>query len=163
MNDTKPINTSTCQNIVANLETDPRMAKLLKSMSNRPRIDCRSCGTEGIEGNARAYLTANEIILCQNRLHGKDIISEALAHELIHAYDFDQKRTDFSTCEGLAYSEVRAAREGECNAKFPLQWLRDNCIYHHAGRSTANLYPSNGYQCVKKIFTEAMDDKSPFS
>lgn len=154
---------SMCQDIVSNLEKDPRIEKLLKSMVNRPKIDCKSCSSDGVEGKARAYLTTNEIVLCQNRLYGKDAISEALVHELIHAYDYDLKRTDFSTCEGLAYSEVRAAREAECNSNFPIQWLRDNCIYNHAGRSTANLHPSDGYRCVRKVYIEAMNDKSPFS
>lgn len=160
---TIPSVVGSCQEVVASLEKDPRIARLLNSMSSRPKIECRPCVSDGIEGKARAFLTTSEITLCQNRLHGKDVVSEALVHELVHAYDYDHKRSDFSTCEGLAFSEVRAAREAECNANFPIQWLRDNCIYHHAGRSTANLYPSAGYECVRKIFTEAMEDTSPFS
>ena len=37
-----------------------------------------------------------------------------MLHELIHLYDLRVKKLDFSNCRQLGYSEVRAAREAEC-------------------------------------------------
>ena len=39
---------------------------------------------------------------------------EVLLHELIHLYDLSVKKLDFTSCNQLAYSEVRANRESEC-------------------------------------------------
>ena len=43
---------------------------------------------------------------------------EALTHELVHAVDHAHDRCKFATCEGLAFSEVRAARDAECDKHF---------------------------------------------
>ena len=68
------------------------------------------------------------------------------------------------TCDGLAASEVRAAREAECSGEFPLQWLRDRCIKQRATASTANLFPSSeASKSVEKVFTSAVADLDPLN
>ena len=62
---------------------------------------------------------------------------EALTHELIHGYDYKLKRCDFSTCNGLAYSEVRAAREAECKNAYPFDFLNRWCIRRYAADATS--------------------------
>jgi len=103
-----------------------------------------------------------EIIICTDKNKEKDIV-ELLRHETIHAYDYIYHRYDFNSCDGLASTEVRAAREGECNSKFPIQWLKEACVRNHAIRSTANIYPNSASKCVNTVFYNAMKDLEPQS
>ena len=75
-------------------------------------------------------------------------------------------RVDFSSCEGLAYTEVRAAREAECKGYYiyPFEnWAKKKCVSFYASRSTCNIFPDKGSSCVNKIIDEAMKDLSPNS
>jgi len=57
-------------------------------------------------------------------------------------YDYSSGRCDFSSCLGLAYSEVRAAREAECSSDaeyFITEYFRHRCIKNSAIRSTEVL------------------------
>ncbi len=159
---------SQCEETVMDLvKSDEYLSKLISSESMNLKISCRPCSSEGVEGNARGFLKSPpfEIVLCTNRLHPYEI-KEILTHEAVHAYDFHNKRCDFDTCKGLAFTEVRAAREGECKSRFyyPFQWMRDDCVQKHATRSTANLFPRrDAVRCVADVFQEAMADKQPVS
>ena len=95
-----------------------------------------------------------------NRLQSDDL-PEALTHELVHAYDLSLKRCNFSSCDGLAYTEVRAAREAECNRYFPVAWLKNYCIKDAATRSTSNLFGRDSYKCVDRVFDTALADEQP--
>eukprot|EP00547_Thalassionema_nitzschioides_P010021 CAMPEP_0194224290 /NCGR_PEP_ID=MMETSP0156-20130528/37082_1 /TAXON_ID=33649 /ORGANISM="Thalassionema nitzschioides, Strain L26-B" /LENGTH=173 /DNA_ID=CAMNT_0038955763 /DNA_START=203 /DNA_END=721 /DNA_ORIENTATION=- len=83
------------------------------------KIECRPCADTGPERGARAFVmgpTPLSIVLCSNRLSldSKDEMEQVLVHELMHVYDVRVNKLDLRTCENLAYSEVRAAREAEC-------------------------------------------------
>jgi len=142
-----------------------------------PTIKCRPCSSTTVaEAGARAFIQRTsssnndrnkeglEIILCSNRLK-KNEIEEALLHELVHYYDYyNNSQTDFSSCEGLAYSEVRAAREAECKGYYlyPFEnWAKKKCVSYYASRSTCNMFPKNGSSCVDKVIDKAMKDLSP--
>ena len=183
-----PCETSACEDAIAALAANLRIRELLqggsiscstssrsnssKNASSTPpsrtdamRVTCRPCSSEGPEGGARAVLMDSsplEIVLCTNRLSVKEI-EDVVVHELVHVYDHTNKRCDLSTCEGLAYSEVRAAREAECNRFFPFLWLKTECVRHHATRSTANLFPADAAKCVAASMDKAMADDEPFS
>jgi hypothetical protein len=155
-----------CQNFLKTISDDPRIKSLLNGITGgTPNIECRPCSDVGPEGNSRAALfngTPSHIVLCTNRLQSKEL-KESLTHELVHAYDYSNQRCNFNTCDGLAYSEVRAAREAECNRYFPTQWLKDYCIKDAATRSTKNLYGKDSYKCVDRVFDVANNDIEPIS
>jgi hypothetical protein len=115
---------------------------------------------DGTEGTARAFLSSRpfQITLCTNRLPVADI-DEALSHELTHAYDYYYGTANFNTCEGLAYSEIRAARNGECANVWGL--FKESCVEKYAVRATANLYPQNASDCVKVAWEKAYKDLEP--
>jgi hypothetical protein len=150
-----------CSKIVQEFRaSDPKLKELLSDAA----VFCRNC-TAPEEVGARAYITdLGDIVLCSNKLRTKQHIKEALLHEGTHAFDFTNSRCDFGTCEGLAHSEVRAAREAECSGYYPFQWLRDRCIKEVAVNSTANMFgKAKAVACVDKVFTEAMADTAPTS
>ncbi|KAJ1437285.1 peptidase M76, partial [Ochromonadaceae sp. CCMP2298] len=132
---------------------------------------CRQCEVSGVEGKSRAFITEHphEIVLCVNRLPGRAALREALTHEGVHAFDYANGRCDFSSCDGLAYTEVRAAREGECadlsNALHTLPlvgpWLKQSCIKSRAAASTGNLFPGDARSCVERVFLSALADLHP--
>lgn len=133
--------------------------KLLSSNNMQVRISCRPCDSSGVEGKARG-MTMNdplEIILCTNRMKKSDV-KEVLRHEAVHCFDYHHNRCDFSTCEGLAYTEVRAAREAECNRYFPAQIFKNWCVEYHAKKATSNIFPRTGSQCVDTVFKQANTD-----
>lgn len=155
-----------CDQIVRDLlDSDSKLRDMLtnKTGDKLLRIDCTRCSNEGVERNARAYITVDptEVVLCANKLQSADKIAEVLRHESVHAYDLSHNRYDLDTCEGLAASEVRAAREGECANTF--SWFKNSCIKAHAEAATKNLFPGDGAKCVQKVFETAVADMEPIN
>jgi hypothetical protein len=105
--------------------------------------------------------TPLSIVACTNRLtpNHKDEMAEVLTHELLHAYDVKRLQLDFTDCESMAYSEVRAAREAEC-----ANWnmMKEYCVNQKAIAATHNLFPATGRNCVRQVFSAAYADKRPF-
>mmetsp|Transcript_37462 Transcript_37462/g.38147 ORF Transcript_37462/g.38147 Transcript_37462/m.38147 type:complete len:176 (-) Transcript_37462:476-1003(-) len=167
-----PSDFSDCEDMLTVAKSTPKVAALLAAISNGGdadaiKIQCRSCSILGPEGRAKALIEKNpiQIILCKNRLFSHKDMQRALTHELVHLYDYSRKRCDFTSCDGLAYSEVRAAREGEFAAEgkgLLSKWLRRYSVRRHAIRSTANLFPDSPDSCVDRVFHEAYNDCSPF-
>ena len=149
------------------LKSYSRVNEIMSSMSTRPVISCQDCSkmTENINSTTRAVLRDTfplEIYVCCDRVRESEI-EEVVVHELIHAYDYSNSRCDFSSCSGLAYSEVRAAREAECSTGYyPFEFMRQSCVRDCAIRSTANLFPrEQATICVDAILSEAMKDLEP--
>ena len=140
-----------------------KFEKLLRiGSSDEWKVVCRSCSSTGVEKHARAFITNDprSIILCTNRLSKKSI-EEALMHESIHAYDFSVSNIDFGSCNGLAYTEVRAAKAAECAGYLPFDWVKERCIKSKANNSTKIFYPLQHEECVEKVFKAAVADIRP--
>eukprot|EP01041_Mallomonas_annulata_P002764 gene2764-5447_t len=157
-----------CEELVTQAKKFPKIEALLYAIKNATKedvnIECRICNNTGVEGNARAFTQDDplQITLCTNRLQPNDV-EEVLAHELIHVFDYRLQRCDFSSCDGLAYSEVRAAREAECRGPFLFDWFRLRCIRINATKSTSNLFPASAASCVNNVFDIAVKDHSPLT
>lgn len=131
------------------------------------QIECRPCAAVGPESGARAFImgpTPLSVVLCSNRLtyQTPDEMEQVLVHELVHIYDVRVQRLELrGSCENLAYSEVRAAREAECKEA----WLAGQyCIPQKAVQATANLFPAaQAKACMRKVFDAAMADTAPFA
>jgi hypothetical protein len=132
---------SQCEEIIHQLMAEPRYRNVTTQLNGSNLLmKCRICTEEGTEGRSRAFLEINptQITFCANRIaKSHDSYRQMLSHELTHAYDYLTGKCDFETCDGLAYSEVRAAREGECSGYFIHHFFRQKCIRDHAIRSTA--------------------------
>jgi Peptidase M76 family len=157
----------------------------IKYITETIKIECRPCETTGPEQGARALIMGPNplsIVACTNRLavHDREEMSQVLVHELVHAYDVKRLRLDFSDCESMAYSEVRAAREAECFSSSssssssstssnmmlsgPFNLLREYCVKQQAIAATHNLFPApRGRNCVRAVFATAFNDPRPFS
>jgi inner membrane protease ATP23 len=152
-----------CNGIISDSHKDIRIGLILQHLSLRPEVSCDVCDEKD---NATAYLidsTPNKIVVCSNKNKNMTDIHDSILHEMIHSYDYHKNPTFFSTCEGLAHSEVRAAKYANCNKYFPFDFMKKNCILNQASNSTNNMYSNNdGGKCVKKVFDQAMHDDSPF-
>ena len=156
-------------------------------------VECRNCESTGPEQGARALImgpTPLSIIVCTNRLlHVGDNkyereddknneMTQILTHELVHAYDVQRLQLNFSDCETVAYSEVRAAREAECypynnknnnshkNTNININdwwWTTELCVRQRAIGATRNVFPGQGRGCVATVFRQAYNDPRPFS
>lgn len=160
-------NTSTIGSNGFEVDKDPKnkLNKLLLSLvQHNIQVHCEYCGNQGVEGSARAYLSLDrslKIVLCANRLREGDI-EEALTHEAVHAHDFLNQTCDMHTPEGLAYTEIRAAREAECAGK--LSMFRNSCIKEKAAKATRNVFPdADTSVIVDQVFKQAMSDNTPWS
>ena len=132
--------------------------KLKKENITFSCIDCSKIGVR-----ARGFLQTNPLAIkiCADRIKPSDV-NTLVDHELLHAYDYSLGRCNFHSGEGLAYTEVRAAREGECSGWFPLEYFRTSCIKSHATRATEAFYPKDGAQFVEKVYDMAMKDLEPY-
>lgn len=180
-----------CQEIVNSLfaasssEGNSLLRKYIELEKRRPNsvlIQCDECKSSGVESRARGFLVNGnplKIIVCANKINfdsgnsGKEIVKEIVLHELVHANDYRDNVCDFSTCEGLAHTEVKAAREAECasTGRSVSQFLsvdlgetlRRNCIRDKAIASTATMFGIKAAtKCVGTSFNHAMEDFSPF-
>lgn len=169
---------SECQQIVDELIfVDPRFAALLNSGGEEGRInvDCRMCTNDDMvakpgkvaalfrrpPGKETSFMTTNpmEIVLCANNIKKADIKTE-LTYLATHGYDLIHQRTDFRTCEGLAYSKVRAARDSHC-ANLPFDWMTRPCVGASATMATKPQYAQFASQCAAAVYDRAMADKHP--
>ena len=150
--------------------------------NNSILIQCDECKSSGVESRARGFLVNGnplKIVICANKINynsgnnGKEEIKEIVLHELVHANDFRSNVCDFSTCEGLAYTEVKAARAAECASSGQTvstflsadlgETIRRNCIRDKAIKSTANLFGGDAAtRCVDAALDHAMADFAPF-
>ena len=128
------------------------------------KIECRPCSSTGPESGARAFVMGPyplSIVLCSNRLsyHDSTEMEQVLVHELVHVYDVRVHRLDLRSCENLAYSEVRAARDAECKDA----WLAGRyCVPNKAYMATSNLFPpEEAKACMARVFDDAMADTEP--
>ena len=113
--------------------------------------------------NARAYMTVCDyprVILFPSELKTIRSIDETLRHELTHVDDYLQGKHDLSTCSGLAFSEIKAARNAECFRYRFFPWIQDACITGIATSATKNVFPEEGEECVKRMFNIAKKDIS---
>ena len=103
------------------------------------------------------------IVLCTNRLKTIQELEEALLHELVHVHDAWIKKLDLRRCKELAYSEVRAAREAECNYWALSAFMKRPCVREKAKNATTCMFPGDqGKECVNQVFEEAFADLSGF-
>mmetsp|Transcript_18797 Transcript_18797/g.34834 ORF Transcript_18797/g.34834 Transcript_18797/m.34834 type:complete len:128 (-) Transcript_18797:385-768(-) len=126
-------------------------------------------------------------------LSSEEQVREVLRHELVHAFDHCVKRRDLASCDGLACSEVRAAREAECRDNFgrgpgelchflgvnPFQnldpsskltpaesvcyWFKKRCARDVAIRSVEGVFPGYGTQSVDEALETCHADTHPYA
>ncbi|GBG24210.1 Mitochondrial inner membrane protease ATP23-like [Hondaea fermentalgiana] len=135
-------------------------------------------------------LTSEEqprIVMCANELRSRGEVREALRHELVHAFDHCVSRRDLAEPNGLACSEIRAAREAECRDNFHnilgelfckafvgadafadkqdnmiCKQLKESCARQVATTSVRAVFPAEGYTCIKTQFDKCYNDLAPF-
>jgi hypothetical protein len=153
---------STAAMATSALDQEPTVhgAKVFESL----KIECRPCSNTGPESGARAFVMGPSplsIVLCSNRLsyHDSSEMEQVLVHELLHVYDVRVHGLDLRSCENLAYSEVRAARDAECKDA----WLAGRyCVPNKAYMATSNLFPpKEAKACLARVFDDAMADTAP--
>lgn len=175
-----PIPDDECaRHVAATLREDTRCRVLKEAVDQAVgglRFECRKCSSEGAEGGARALLMAPVpeplIVLCSNRLSSKAEVPDAVRHELIHAFDFYVRRLDLYRCDTLAYSEVRAAREAECDPSMSVlyrapiagAWFLESCIRERATAATSSIFPrEEAERSVTHVYRDAIKDRSPLA
>lgn len=67
---------------------------------------------------------------------------------------------DLRQCHSLAYSEVRAARDAECDNSLT-NFTKGICAKDKATVATKNMFPEEGRGCVCDVFEKAMCDLAP--
>jgi len=138
--------------------------------------DLQAGGTSSSSGSGAVSGT---IVLIPERVYGGEKeVKELLSHELVHAYDHCHLRRDLTTCEELACSEVRAAREAECagydtallrgvfcrtfGGSFKPEFcskVKQDCVRRIAERSTRSVFSEQqARECVEKVFERCFAD-----
>ena len=123
------------------------------------------------------FSTEFGVVLCHNRLQHPREVELALAHELVHAYDFCRARDlDLRDCRHHACTEVRAAAlSGDCG--FSQELLRGNlgesivgqyrrCVRRRAAMSVAMnphcAAPGQAEAAVAEVLPHCFRDTDPW-
>ena len=135
------------------------------------KLICKRCGMESIERSARAFFSSNgtdhSVTICENRIKTQDAFDQTLKHEMIHAVDYCKRGMDFSDCDMLACSEIRAAKYAECEnfpGFFDLNFgPKYSCAASTAKRATtAGHCKEEGEECVERMMNKCFRDTVPF-
>ena len=129
---------SDCDKVLQNFMKEPKFKELWSSIGDI-NISCAICNdATGAGRNAKAMIYDDgSITICSNRHVSEESIQQSITHELTHAYDYRLKRYNFNDCEGLAASEIRAAKNAECDKFFLFDFFKERCIINRATQSTA--------------------------
>jgi hypothetical protein len=127
-------------------------------------LKCRKCASSSPEGGARAFLMGPQplsVVLCHNRItSSKEEVEEILTHELVHLFDVQTLQLDLQDCENLANSKVWAAKAEVCWDSW--KQLQPYCVKQKSISATNNLYPTQGWSCIQRVFWMAFHDNWPF-
>jgi hypothetical protein len=159
-----------CEKMVSELMRSNENLKILLDPNKvgNLKINCRSCEDKGFEKaiqGAFGFKPEPEILLCTNRLKTQKDVENVLIHESVHAHDYFNKICDFNSCEGTAYTEVRAFREAQCTSKYlPYNWMKKPCVWFYARKSTelCGYDQIDSEHCLAAVFEKAMRDKRPW-
>jgi len=181
---------------------DGRIKTLVEAVRARRSLKLECCDCREKDGMARIFAraffaaphlldvdskTEPGITMCFNALSDAEEVEEALAHELIHAYDHCVFERDLTDCEQLACSEIRAAREAECkrgfgniaktllcrdamglnpeNVEFDsrlCQNFKEQCVMKYARKSVSAIFPGRARSCVESQMRRCFQDIAPF-
>lgn len=91
---------------------------IILNVHNKSEIDlnrhivCENC-SEDVTGGYDT--SANQIVVCQNRVYTQQMTQAVIGHELIHMFDYCRAKMDFTNLEHIACSEIRAANLVHCS------------------------------------------------
>ena len=146
---------------------------------NEDNVSCRRCETLG-EGATQLKKAAFHrdfgILLCANHLPNKGEQEDAMAHEMVHAFDFLKFKYQEKNLKHVACTEIRASMlSGEC------RWVREfwqrkqrhrftmlfqDCVRRRAVQSVQARPDCENEKQAVKIVNEAWDncfsDTRPF-
>ncbi|KAH9260138.1 hypothetical protein BASA81_001913 [Batrachochytrium salamandrivorans] len=157
---------------------------------NSVKVTCKRWDRNPQTQFARGYFTASghddpggqivpEIILLPERIFGGEgEIREILRHEMVHAFDHSVLKRDLRSSTGLACSEIRAAREAECQqcstnpfiratcrimpTRMCERW-REECVREVATKATEAAFPKQiATVSVSEMFSECYEDRQGF-
>lgn len=120
---------------------------LLHNNTNQDDVDSQQQQSSSSSAAPKAKLantvdignSANTANSQSRRRHQIQEMDEILTHELMHIYDVRQLRLNLQSCQELAYSEVRAAREAECSSSSSSSAQQPP---HHPSTATTNKMPN---------------------
>eukprot|EP00775_Hariotina_reticulata_P012541 gene12541-12674_t len=161
--------------VLADSPTVQYMLKSLKQVGcgvGRPFFHVTRCADEVGGGFSTDY----GVILCHNKLSTYREVELALAHELIHAYDFCRaSNLDLTNCHHHACTEIRAANlSGDCslyqefvrgNLSEAMVGQHKRCVKRRALLSVSlNPYCQGGKaeQAVTDMLPKCFKDTDPF-
>lgn len=75
-------------------------------------VSCEPCSSI-VTGGYDAEM--NQIVICQNTATSKGAVHGALAHEMVHMFDFCRADLDFKNIDQLLCTEIRAANLMHCS------------------------------------------------
>ncbi|KAJ5068042.1 inner membrane protease [Anaeramoeba ignava] len=124
------------------------------SSESKKIINCKFC-EPSLFPHSRAYYRIDEkkIYLCANRLSINDVFV-VLKHELTHFID-DKLGFDFLVPEIVACSEIRAAKNAECEHAI----FKKKCTKKFAYDSIKFKYPNQSHEIIERIFDKCYNSK----
>ncbi|GFY60028.1 mitochondrial inner membrane protease ATP23 homolog [Trichonephila inaurata madagascariensis] len=109
-----------CERQIHNIVSESPLIKLMMDalkttgcvIDLNRHISCEPC-SKVVTGGYDAEM--NQIVVCQNTATSKAAIHGALAHEMVHMFDFCRAHIDFKNVDHLLCTEIRAANLMHCS------------------------------------------------
>ncbi|KAF8792632.1 mitochondrial inner membrane protease ATP23 homolog [Argiope bruennichi] len=168
-----------CERQIHNVVSESPLIKLmmdaLKSAGcgidlNR-HISCEPC-SKVVTGGYDAEM--NQIVVCQNTATSKAAVHGALAHEMVHMFDFCRAHVDFTNVDHLLCTEIRAANLMHCSflsamvmgtaSLIRIKKQHQECVKRKALASVVavrDLTEEEAKAAMNRVFTKCYNDLEP--
>ncbi|KAL7633165.1 UNVERIFIED_CONTAM: hypothetical protein RMT77_016535 [Armadillidium vulgare] len=168
-----------CEKNVWNvINKSPVVKLLISALSNsgcpfdiERHIVCEVCDNSLLGGYDQ---TLNQIVVCQNVCTNEGRVQGALAHELVHMFDYCRNKIDFTNIDHLACAEVKAANLTSCSfltsltlpkqSLFNIAKSHEECVKTKAAWSVKyarDLSEEESRAAVEKVFPKCYNDLEP--
>ncbi|KFM57740.1 Mitochondrial inner membrane protease ATP23-like protein, partial [Stegodyphus mimosarum] len=134
-------------------------------------ISCEPC-SKIVTGGYDAEM--NQIVICQNTASTKSAVHGALAHEMVHMFDFCRANLDFKNFDHLLCTEIRAANLMHCSflsamvmgtaSLMRIKRQHRECVKRKALASAVavrNVSEEEWKAALDRVFTKCYNDLEP--
>ncbi|GIY25798.1 mitochondrial inner membrane protease ATP23 homolog [Caerostris extrusa] len=168
-----------CERQVHNVISESPLIKLMMdalkttgcAIDLNRHISCEPC-SKVVTGGYDAEM--NQIVVCQNTATSKSAVHGALAHEMVHMFDFCRAHVDFKNVDHLLCTEIRAANLMHCSfmsalvmgtaSLIRIKKQHQECVKRKALASVMavrDLSPEEAKAAMDRVFTKCYNDLEP--
>ncbi|KAG8227303.1 hypothetical protein J437_LFUL004852 [Ladona fulva] len=165
-----------CERRIYSCVQNSPIVKLMLGALNRPvdirrHFSCEICDVS-VSGGYDPLL--NQVVVCQNVARSEGMVQGVLVHEMIHMFDYCNRKMDFKNIDHLACTEIRAANLTHCSflsawtqgdaSPFRIAQQHQECVKTKAMQSVLavrKVSQEEAIAAVERVFDKCYADMEP--